>query len=408
MRDSSSNVRGTLSTVTKAQCSPVSSAPAQILDVRAVARGRNSAVDFFRGLGLWIVFIDHLDPNVWSRYTLAGAGFSDFAEIFVFLSGFVGIGSYERALAKRDIRGCATKLARRMGRLYGAHLLSLSTGLLLLAVFAKRGLWLSEPSLYSWTQNPAHYAWLALSLRYAPHLFSLLPLYIISAPVLLLATLGLRRVPALTLSISAGLWLASQFPYVDSHMLHPGGYFRPLAWQFLFVLGAYTRMYSERVSKLVRSPRVIWAAAALLAASAVMKSVLSFPSDAGKPTLAPYRLIHFLALAVVVYAFVKHNRKWLQSSIARSAMACGADSLFIYSCTLVMDIGANLILTALHGQAPMQLELSLCGLAILSILAWTRRANTQPLLTYKRGGVKAKKTKRYYAQHPADGNDVRG
>jgi hypothetical protein len=362
------------------QCSPVSLAPAQILDGRAVARTRNSAVDFFRGLGLWIVFIDHLDANVWSRYTLAGFGFSDFAEIFVFLSGFVGVGSYERALARGDVRGCVSKLARRMGRLYAAHVLSFSAALLILVVAARGGLWLNEPSLYAWTQNPAHYVWLALSLRYAPHLFSLLPLYIVSAPILLLATIGLRRAPALTVSISAALWLASQIPLVDAHMLHPGGYFRPLAWQFLFVLGACARTYSERFSKLARAPRVIWAAAALLAASVVLKSLLSFPPDAGKATLAPYRLVHFLALEVVVYVVLKYNQKWLQSPIARLAMACGADSLFIYSCTLVMDVAANLILTAFHGQAPMQLELSLCGLAMVSILAWARRANAQTRL----------------------------
>jgi hypothetical protein len=360
-------------------------ATAQILDGRAVARTRNSAVDFFRGLGLWIVFIDHIDPNVWSRYMLGGIGFSDFAEIFVFLSGFVGVGSYACALARGDVRGCVSKLVRRMGRLYGAHLLSFSTGLLLLAVFAQRGLWLNEPSLYSWTQQPEHYAWLALSLRYAPHLFSLLPLYIVSAPILLLATIGLRRIPALTVSISAGLWLISQIPFVDAHMLHPGGYFRPLAWQFLFVLGACARMHSERFSKLARAPRVIWAAAAVLVASAGWKILLSVPHDAGKATLAPYRLIHFLALAAVVYALMKHNGKWLQSSMARLAMACGADSLFIYSCTLVMDIGANLILAAFHGQAPMQLELSLCGLAMVSALAWARAGKAQTPLAHAQG-----------------------
>jgi hypothetical protein len=364
----------------------VSSAPAFVLDRRATARTRNNAVDFFRGLGLWIVFVDHVDPNVWSRYTLAGFGFSDFAEIFVFLSGFIGIGSYERAVANRDIRRCAAKLTRRMGRLYAAHLLSFASALLLLAVFAEQGLRLNEPALYTWMENPAYYAHRALLLGYSPHLFSLLPLYVVSAPVLLLATVGLRRAPMLTLSISGGLWLATQIPAFDSHILLPGGYFHPLAWQFLFVLGACTRVYSEPLSKLARSPRVIWAAAILLIGSAAIKILLSFPKDAGKPTLAPYRLIHFLALVAVVCAFLQHNRKWLQSPIARLATACGADSLLIFCCTLVMDIGADLMLAALHGQAVMQLELSLCGLAILSTLAWARRRNAQPVLSNAQDG----------------------
>src|ERR1019366_2747618 len=42
---------------------------------------RNLAADIFRGLGLWILFIDHLEPNFWSHFTPGQFGFSDFAEI---------------------------------------------------------------------------------------------------------------------------------------------------------------------------------------------------------------------------------------------------------------------------------------------------------------------------------------
>src|ERR1700678_1447008 len=80
----------------------VSSAPARTIETRARAWSRTAAVDFFRGMGLWMVFVDHLDPSIWSYFTLWRFGFSDFAEIFVYLSGFIGIGSYQRALDAGD------------------------------------------------------------------------------------------------------------------------------------------------------------------------------------------------------------------------------------------------------------------------------------------------------------------
>jgi len=78
---------------------------------------RNQAVDFFRGLGLWILFVDHLQPNVWSHFTLAQFGFSDFAEIFVFLSGYVNAGMYERAFQSGGITAALGKLGNREAKI---------------------------------------------------------------------------------------------------------------------------------------------------------------------------------------------------------------------------------------------------------------------------------------------------
>jgi hypothetical protein len=97
--------------------------------------------------------------------------------------------------------------------------------------------------------------------------------------------------------------------------------------------------------------------------------------DAGKPELAPYRLLHFLALLVLAYSLTHDRQRWLQSLIARLAAACGADSLFIYSCSLVLDMGARLVLAGTHGGAVVQLELTVGGVALLSGLAWMRRGN---------------------------------
>jgi hypothetical protein len=348
---------------------------------------RTAAVDFFRGLGLWMVFVDHMAPNIWSYLTIWRFGFSDFAEIFVFLSGFIGIGSYQRALDAGKTSAVLKKLFHRMRRLYVAHILSLGISIVAAGIFAHAES--NDLGLDQWEQDPWRFAIRVLTLRYAPAVFSLLPLYISIAPILLLASIGLRRAPKLTFSISGCLWLASQIPALDSRMSIPGWLLHPVAWQFLFVLGAGARYYSDHLEKLAPSRAIVWTAAAIAAVSVVLKTLTfhwiapllpavlqGIPGlNVGKDHLAFYRLLHFLALLVLVYAWTRRNPQRLQSWFARLAMACGQDSLFIYSSILVLDVLANLILEGTHGGALVQTELTICGLALLCGMAWLRRAN---------------------------------
>src|SRR5580700_3564055 len=60
---------------------------------------RNAILDLLRGVGLWILLIDHVQPDILSMLTPAQLGFSDFAELFIFVSGFINAAMYQRALA---------------------------------------------------------------------------------------------------------------------------------------------------------------------------------------------------------------------------------------------------------------------------------------------------------------------
>lgn len=364
-----------------------SPAAARIVEIPARVWTRTASVDFFRGLGLWMVFVDHMAPNIWSYLTIWRFGFSDFAEIFVFLSGFIGVGSYQRALEAGKTGAVVKKLFHRVRRLYVAHILSLGISLMVLGIFAAYNVRVDDPGLYVWMQEPVRYALRALTLTYAPAVFSLLPLYISIAPILLLASIGLRRVPKLTFAISGCLWLASQIPALDSRMSIPAWVLHPVAWQFLFVLGAGARYYSDHLQKMAPSRALIWVAAAIVAVSVVLKSLTyhrivpllpaalhGIPGlNVGKDHLAYYRLLHFLAVLVLVYAWTRGNPRRLQSWLARLAMACGEDSLFIYSSILVLDVLANLVLAVTHGGVLMQTEMTVCGLALLCGMAWLRR-----------------------------------
>jgi hypothetical protein len=349
-------------------------------------------VDFFRGLGLWMVFVDHMDPNICSYLTLWRFGFSDFAEIFVYLSGFIGIGSYQRALDAGDIGAALRRLGRRIGRLYVAHILSLAVSLIVLGIFAQYGARLHDGELYVWMQDPLRYALRALTLTYTPSVFWLLPLYIVISPILLLAAIGLRRAPKLTFSISGALWLASQIPVLDSRLTIPALVLHPAAWQFLFVLGAGTRYYSDRLQTFPLSRAFVGAAAAIVVGALVLKGLTfhriapllpvmlhAIPGlNVGKDHLAYYRLLHFAALVVLVRAWTRQHPLRFQSWLARLAVACGADSLFIYCCTIVLDLGASLVLSVTHGGAFVQMQLTIYGIALLCGLAWLRRGDWRP------------------------------
>jgi hypothetical protein len=366
----------------------MSPALAPIPAIRAGAWTRTAAVDFFRGLGLWMVFADHMNPNIWSLFTLWRFGFSDFAEMFVYLSGFIGIGAYQRALESGDTGAVLKKLIRRIGRLYVAHILSLAISMIALGICARYGVRVSpEWGLYMWMEDPLRYALRALTLTYAPAMFSLLPLYISVCPILVLASIGLRRAPKLTLSISAGLWLINQIPFLDSRLTISAWMLHPAAWQFLFVLGACTRYYSDRLQKFALSRPMVGAATAIVAGAAVLKVLalhrvgVLFPSilppipdlSAGKEHLAFFRLLHFLSLAVIVHAWTQRHPLQLRSWLARMAVLCGTDSLFVYSSSLVLAIGVNLLLAVTHGGVLMQTQLCIYGLTLLCGMAWLRK-----------------------------------
>ncbi|WP_407116436.1 OpgC domain-containing protein [Bradyrhizobium sp. LMG 9283] len=50
---------------------------------------RDLRIDLFRGLSLWWIYINRIPENYLNRFTPKNFGFSDAAEILVFLSGLV-------------------------------------------------------------------------------------------------------------------------------------------------------------------------------------------------------------------------------------------------------------------------------------------------------------------------------
>ena len=71
--------------------------------------GRDPRIDFFRGLALIFIFWDHVPHNPLGQITLRNLGFSDAAEVFVFLAGFASVMAYGKVL-QRDFDGDPDRL----------------------------------------------------------------------------------------------------------------------------------------------------------------------------------------------------------------------------------------------------------------------------------------------------------
>ena len=60
---------------------------------------RDLRLDLMRGIGQWMVFLDHIPYDIVSWLTLRNYGFSDAAEFFVFISGYTAGFVYGPAMA---------------------------------------------------------------------------------------------------------------------------------------------------------------------------------------------------------------------------------------------------------------------------------------------------------------------
>ena len=86
-------------------------------------RGRDLRLDLFRGLANWAIFLDHIPNNAVAWLTTRNYGFSDAADIFVFISGYTAAFVYSRRMSTQGILAGTALLMRRAWQLYVAHVL---------------------------------------------------------------------------------------------------------------------------------------------------------------------------------------------------------------------------------------------------------------------------------------------
>src|SRR5262245_49555141 len=98
----------------------------------AASAKRIDGIDFWRGVALLMIFIDHVPENVFQRVTQQNFGFSDAAELFVFLSGVSVALAYGTRFFDGETVGAVRAVLRRAFTIYWVQIL---ISLLIIAMF---------------------------------------------------------------------------------------------------------------------------------------------------------------------------------------------------------------------------------------------------------------------------------
>lgn len=377
---------------------PEAAAPAAVV---ATQQKRDIRLDFFRGLALFFIFIDHIPNNLFSRFTLHAIGFSDAAEVFIFISGYAASIAYGRIFLNRGAWLGTLMAWRRAWQLYVAHifLFVLFTAEVSYTVLTFRNpMYNDELQIGNFLAAPHIAIIKALLLQFQPTFLDVLPLYIVLLlllPAIILLTRA-NAVMALVLSCAVYVMVHATGFNVPTFPEGHFWFFNPLAWQFLFTIGVVCGWRQQHGQACIPPWRwVRWLAIGFALASAVVAVSWQihwvyddvpalllhrlFPID--KTSLDPIRLVHFLAVAVVGVTLVKVDAPWLGHAIGRMVRMCGRHSLHIFCLSILLSTLAHFVLTEFSSLVAMQAAVNLAGIllmvAVAGVLEFYRSAGRQ-------------------------------
>lgn len=374
-----------------AEAKPVGAKPrvaAPAITLPAIGE-RELRLDLFRGLALWLIFIDHLPPNWLTWFTIRNYGFSDATEIFIFISGYTAAFVYGRAMLENGFLIATARILRRVWQIYVAHVFLFTIFLAEISYVAtsfENPLYTEEMGIMDFLKQPDVTIVQALLLRFRPVNMDVLPLYIVLMLALPLILWSMKWKPDVTLAISTVLYAATwEFDLYFS--AYPNGFwaFNPLAWQLLFVFGAWCALGgARRMSRILASPVTMWISIAYIVAafyvtltwyvpqlSQFMPKRLEqwmYPID--KTDLDVLRFTHFLALAALTVRFLPREWPGLKSPWLRPLILCGQHSLEIFCLGVFLAFAGHFILAEVAGGPAMHALISLSGILIMWAMAW--------------------------------------
>jgi hypothetical protein len=361
------------------------------------AAGRDLRLDFFRGIALFLIFIDHIPGNILGYFTIQSIGFSDAAEVFIFVSGYTAALVYGRALIKQGAIVATARIFYRVWQIYIAHIFVFLTYAALVSYDALNfsdQMFGKELRIAKFFTEPNIAVIRVLELRYQPAFLDILPLYIVLLGTFPLVLMLLRRhvlaalIPSLAIYAAAQLFALNLYGY-------PGfrpWFFSPFAWQLLFVIGAacgYPRGGQNLVLRRLLDRLIVPAALIVVVAGVIRLSWTIhhfwdavpaiwidqlWPVD--KTMLAPIRLVDFLALAIVVVRFTAVDAPFLHWRMTWPVIRCGQYSLQIFCLGVLLSVIGQFALAQWSNRLTTQLAVCTIGVAVMigtaRIIAWYR------------------------------------
>jgi hypothetical protein len=365
-----------------------------------VRHARDTRLFLFLGLANWFIFLDHIPDNVGSWITLRNFGFSGAVDLFVFIIGYTAALTYAPIMLERGTIVGATRVLRRAWQLYGAFIVLFAIYVVSIGDVATR--YAAPDIIYEFNvagllEEPVRTITHGLLLQSrALNLDSLQLCVALMAcfPAILWLML---RLPSFTVAASLTLYVAArQFEWTLSTFPDGTWNFNPFCWQLLFVLGAWCALGgASRLRTRFRAPVWGYLGLAYLMFAFAMTLAGRFPAlgemlptwlyetfiPNDKVNLAPYRVLHFVVLALFATRLV--SRKWqgLNWPIFKPLILCGEQPLPAFCVGVFLSFAGHFVLVTGSGSPVAQILVSLTGITIMTLVAsyvsWSKRQDRQ-------------------------------
>ncbi|MCF2525112.1 OpgC domain-containing protein [Bradyrhizobium sp. G127] len=364
-------------------------AAAKAVALPVAAGERELRLDLFRGMALWLIFVDHLPPNILTWFTIRNYGFSDATEIFIFISGYTAAFVYGRAMLDRGFVVASARIFKRVWQIYVAHVFLFTIYLAEISYIATRfdnPLYAEEMGILDFLKQPDVTIVQALLLKFRPVNMDVLPLYIVLMIFLPGIIWLMQRKADIALGLSVLLYaLTWEFDwYLPAY---PNGFwaFNPFAWQLLFVFGAWCALGgAKRMTRILASPITLWLCIAYLVFAFAVTLTWHVPQlnvfmprwleswmyPINKTDLDVLRFAHFLALAAITVRVLPKDWPGLKSPWLRPVIRCGQHSLEIFCLGVFLAFAGHFVLAEVSGGAWMHFFVSVAGIVIMSAAAW--------------------------------------
>jgi hypothetical protein len=342
--------------------------------VPELLRQRDLRLDFFRGVALIFIFIDHIPYNILSYFTLQNVMMFDAAEVFIFISGFTAALVYGRRLAAKGAIYATAQVWRRAWQLYVAHVFLFVLFIAEVSYTAAtfhNPMYTEEMRIAAFLDQPYIAVVKALTLEFQPALLDILPTYIVMLLIFPAALLAMRRHWLLICGPSLLLYVAVQlfdltvpaYPAAGAALAHRsahGGGFARLP-RLIYTL-ALTIFAASVVIRLSWTLHGFWEAVPPL----FQKEL--WPAD--KNNLSPVRLVPFFAFVVLVAIHVRGDARFLVSAWARPLVRCGQQSLEIFCLGILLSALGHFALSEYGYGIVNQLVINAIGILIMILTAW--------------------------------------
>ena len=211
-------------------------------------RARDPRLDFFRGIGMFIILIAHITDNPFTLWIPGRFGFSDSTEIFVFCSGMASALSFGAVFDRAGFGWGVVRIAHRMWQVYWVHIGIFLSALLAALLIDLSGAFpdseIAAQNLDKFLYNTGPNLIGLMTLTYVPNYFDILPMYLVIL-ALVPPMIALSRLhPGIAMAASVALWLMAGAGGVDLPaewwFVEPSTrpwFFNPFAWQLVFFTG---------------------------------------------------------------------------------------------------------------------------------------------------------------------------